>query len=76
MKNTNMRKTNQRIGFTLMAVAWLLGLPVMAAGGPPDIRWAGLNLLARFKIREGLGFCVDLMNEFDWGCELDQCASR
>ncbi len=39
-----------------------------------DIRWAGLNLLARFKIREGMGLCVDLMNEFDWGCELEQCA--
>jgi len=30
-----MMKTKQRIGFTLMAVACLLGLPVMAAGGPP-----------------------------------------
>lgn len=40
-----------------------------------DIRWAGLNLLARFKIREGMGLCVDLMNEFDWGCELEQCAT-
>ena len=38
-----------------------------------EIRWAGLNLLARFKIREGMGLCVDLMNEFDWGCELDPC---
>ena len=35
MKNTNMMKTKQRIGFTLMAGACLLGLPVMAAGGPP-----------------------------------------
>jgi hypothetical protein len=28
------------------------------------IRWAGLELLARFRIREGMGFCVDMMNEY------------
>ena len=38
-----------------------------------DIRWAGLNLLARFRIREGMALCVDMMNEFDWGCEQEQC---
>lgn len=38
-----------------------------------DIRWAGLELLARFRIREGMGICVDMMNEFEWGCEGAQC---
>ncbi len=37
------------------------------------IRWEGLNLLARFRIREGMGICVDMMNEFDWGSEQEQC---
>ncbi|MHB8974861.1 MAG: hypothetical protein ACYC3X_31150 [Pirellulaceae bacterium] len=37
------------------------------------IRWAGLNLLARFRIREGMGICVDMMNEFEWGSEQGQC---
>jgi hypothetical protein len=35
MKNGNMMRAKQRIGFTLMASALLLGLPGMAAGGPP-----------------------------------------
>jgi hypothetical protein len=37
------------------------------------IRWAGLDLLARFRIREGMGICVDVMQEHDWGCEKNQC---
>jgi hypothetical protein len=37
------------------------------------IRWAGLELLARFRIREGMGICVDMMNEYEWGRELDPC---
>lgn len=37
------------------------------------IRWAGLELLARFRIREGMGFCVDVMNEFEWGREQNRC---
>jgi hypothetical protein len=37
------------------------------------IRWAGLELLARFRIREGMGICVDMMNEFEWGSEQAQC---
>ncbi|MHB8862446.1 MAG: DUF6288 domain-containing protein [Pirellulaceae bacterium] len=37
------------------------------------IRWAGLNLLARFRIREGMEICVDMMNEFEWGSEQEQC---
>lgn len=37
------------------------------------IRWAGLNLLARFRIREGMGICVDMMNEYEWGSEQGQC---
>ena len=39
------------------------------------IRWAGLELLARFRIREGMGICVDMMNEFGWGCNQSQCAN-
>ena len=38
-----------------------------------DIRWAGLDLLARFRIREGMALCVDMMNEFEWGCERERC---
>lgn len=38
-----------------------------------DIRWAGLELLARFRIREGMGICVDMMNEYEWGCEQAPC---
>jgi hypothetical protein len=38
-----------------------------------EIRWAGLELLARFRIREGMGICVDMMNEFEWGCEGERC---
>jgi hypothetical protein len=38
-----------------------------------DIRWAGLDLLARFRIREGMGLCVDMMNEYEWGRVQDRC---
>lgn len=38
-----------------------------------DIRWAGLDLLARFRIREGMALCVDMMNEFEWGRDQNQC---
>jgi hypothetical protein len=37
------------------------------------IRWAGLELLARFRIPEGMPICVDMMNEFEWGYELEPC---
>lgn len=37
------------------------------------IRWAGLDLLARFRIREGMGLCVDMLNEFEWGREQNKC---
>ena len=37
------------------------------------IRWAGLDLLARFRIREGMTLCVDMMNEFEWGRDQNQC---
>jgi HEAT repeat protein len=37
------------------------------------IRFAGLDLLARLRIREGMAMCVDLMNEFRWGRDLDRC---
>lgn len=37
------------------------------------IRWAGLELLARFRIHEGMGICVDMMNEFEWGFEQEPC---
>ncbi|MFN8816919.1 MAG: DUF6288 domain-containing protein [bacterium] len=38
------------------------------------IRWAGLDLLARFRIREGMTLAVDIMNEFEWGRDLNRCA--
>ena len=37
------------------------------------IRFAGLDLLARLRIREGMALCVDLMNEFRWGRDLGRC---
>jgi len=37
------------------------------------IRFAGLDLLARLRIREGMALCVDLMNEFRWGRDLSRC---
>jgi hypothetical protein len=37
------------------------------------VRWAGLALLARFRISEGMGLCVDLLNEFEWGRDPSQC---
>lgn len=38
-----------------------------------DIRYAGLDLLARLGIREGMSMCVDIMNEFRWGRKLNRC---
>jgi hypothetical protein len=37
------------------------------------IRFAGLDLLARLRLREGMALCVDLMNEFRWGRDLNRC---
>ncbi|MCX7046916.1 MAG: DUF6288 domain-containing protein [Candidatus Sumerlaeota bacterium] len=37
------------------------------------IRFAGLDLLARFRIREGMPMCVDIMNEFRWGRDMQRC---
>ncbi|MFN7021779.1 MAG: DUF6288 domain-containing protein, partial [Phycisphaerales bacterium] len=37
------------------------------------IRWAGLELLAKFRIREGMGLCIDIMNEFEWGRDQSPC---
>ncbi|MGD0088390.1 MAG: DUF6288 domain-containing protein [Planctomycetota bacterium] len=37
------------------------------------IRFAGLDLLARLRIREGMPLCVDIMNEFRWGRQLSRC---
>jgi hypothetical protein len=36
-----------------------------------NIRWGG-DLLARFRIRDGMGLCVDMMNEFEWGRNQNQ----
>lgn len=32
-----------------------------------DIRMAGLELMAKLRIREGMDYCVDIMNERRWG---------
>ena len=37
------------------------------------VRFAGLDLLAQHRIREGMDLCVDLMNEFQWGRKMDRC---
>lgn len=37
------------------------------------VRWAGLELLAKFRIREGMGLCLDIMNEFEWGRDQNPC---
>jgi hypothetical protein len=37
------------------------------------IRLAGLDLLSRLRIREGMPMCADIMNEFRWGRPLNQC---
>ena len=37
------------------------------------IRWAGLELLARHRIREGMEICVDMLNEYEWGAEQARC---
>lgn len=38
------------------------------------IRLAGLELLARYRIREGMSMCVDIMDEFRWGRDFPRCA--
>jgi hypothetical protein len=37
------------------------------------IRFAGLDLLARLRIREGMILCADIMDEFRWGRTLSRC---
>jgi hypothetical protein len=39
-----------------------------------EIRMAGLELLARLRIREGMPLCVDLLNEHRWGREFARAA--
>lgn len=39
------------------------------------IRFAGLDLLAKLRIREGMALTVDIMNEFRWGRKMDRCIS-
>jgi hypothetical protein len=37
------------------------------------IRFAGLDVLARQRIREGMALTVDIMEEFRWGRKLNRC---
>jgi hypothetical protein len=37
------------------------------------IRFAGLDVLAQHRIREGMDLSIDLMNEFQWGRRMDRC---
>ena len=37
------------------------------------IRFAGLDLLAGLRVREGMALGVDIMEEFRWGRKLDRC---
>ena len=39
------------------------------------IRMAGLDLLARLRIREGMPLCVDIMNEWRWGRDFSRAAN-
>lgn len=39
-----------------------------------DIRMAGLNLLAKHSIKEGLGLAVSILNENEWGRDFDRAA--
>lgn len=39
-----------------------------------DIRMAGLELLAKLRIREGMDYCVDIMNEDNWGRDFFRAA--
>lgn len=38
-----------------------------------DVRYGGLDLLARMRIAEGMALSIDLMNEFEWGSEPSRC---
>ena len=40
-----------------------------------DIRMAGLELLAKLRIREGMDLCVDIMNEHRWGRDFGRAAN-
>jgi hypothetical protein len=37
------------------------------------IRFAGLDLLANYRISEGMPLCLDIMNEFYWGRHIERC---
>jgi hypothetical protein len=37
------------------------------------IRFAGVDLLARLRIREGMALSLELMNEFRWGRDMGRC---
>lgn len=37
------------------------------------VRFAGVDVLAQHRIRDGMDLCVDLMNEFQWGRKMDRC---
>jgi hypothetical protein len=37
------------------------------------VRYGGLDLLARMRISEGMSLSIDLMNEFEWGSDLNRC---
>lgn len=39
-----------------------------------DIRMAGLELLAKLRIREGMDLCVDILNEHRWGRDFARAA--
>ncbi|MDP1662277.1 MAG: DUF6288 domain-containing protein [Phycisphaerales bacterium] len=38
-----------------------------------DVRYGGLDLLARLRIAEGMALSIDLMNEFEWGSDVNRC---
>jgi hypothetical protein len=40
-----------------------------------DIRMAGLELLAKLRIREGMDLCVDILNEHRWGRDFARAAN-
>jgi hypothetical protein len=37
------------------------------------IRVAGVELLAKWRIREGMALCADLASECEWGRRIDEC---
>ena len=39
------------------------------------IRYAGLDVLSKLHVREGMSMCVDIMNEFRWGRDFQHCAA-